>query len=181
MKILVVVGMPASGKNIARDYAQERAIPYFSTGDLVRAEVNRRGVEPNAENTAIVSTELRGDDGMGVTRIAVATALKAKAPLVFIEGMRSWPEIELIRRHSPCTVVAFLAPVELRKQRIVQRGRTDYSASAFHQRDAREISYGTAIPLALADEYILNAGTMDEALKSLDGIVKRLAAAQDGI
>jgi hypothetical protein len=37
----------------------------------------------------------------------------------------------------------------------------------------REIAYGTAIPIALADEYILNTETVKEALKSLDKIVKK--------
>ena len=46
MKMFVVVGMPASGKNIARSYAESNGIPYFATGDVVRAEVLRRGLEP---------------------------------------------------------------------------------------------------------------------------------------
>lgn len=75
MKIFVIVGMPGAGKNIGRAYAESRQIPYFATGDLVRDETQRRGLEPNGANTAMVSTELRGDDGMGVTRIVLGAAL----------------------------------------------------------------------------------------------------------
>jgi dephospho-CoA kinase len=172
MRIFIIVGMPASGKNIARQYAESRDIPYFATGDLVRREVVRRGLEPSAENTGTVSTELRGEDGMGVTRHTLSAALRTRSPVIFLEGMRSWPEIDLIRREAESIVVAFLAPKEVRLKRILSRGRPDDSAEYFQERDRREISYGTAVPIALADEYILNTGSVEEAVLALDQIVK---------
>ena len=172
MTVFIVVGMPASGKNIARIYSESKGLPYFATGDLVRQEVSRRGLTPDASNTAMVSTELRGDDGMGVTRHALASALEAPGDTVFMEGMRSWPEIELVRGHTACVVIAFLAPKATRLARIISRGRPDDSASAFEERDRREIEYGAAEAIALADEYILNAGAMEDALQKLDSMVK---------
>ena len=171
MIIFIIVGMPAAGKNIAREYAEKYNIPYFSTGDIVREEVKKQGLEANAENTAAVSTKLRGKDGMGVTRIALTTALASSGDIVFLEGMRSWPEVELTREQTACSVIAFLAPRELRRQRIASRGRSDDSATAFEERDTREIAYGAAIPIARADAYILNTATMDDAMTDLDRIV----------
>jgi len=176
MTILVIVGMPASGKNIARMYADSKNIPYYATGDVVREEVKKRGLEPNAENTAGVSTELRGIDGMGVTRKALSLAIDTKKPLVFLEGMRSWPEIELIRKNAACIIVAFLAPKIIRLNRITSRGRPDDSPDAFEERDMREIAYGTAVPIALADEYILNTGGMEDAFAMLGQIIENHAA-----
>jgi dephospho-CoA kinase len=171
MKIFVIVGMPAAGKNIGRIYAESKGYPYYATGDLVRAEVRRRGFEADAVHMAALSTELRGEDGMGVTRIALDTALNEEGPVVFLEGMRSWPEIELIRQRVECLVIAFLAPKSLRLKRIAERGREDDSVQAFDARDRREIEYGTAVPIALADHYILNTGTMEEAMREMAGIV----------
>jgi dephospho-CoA kinase len=176
MKIFIIVGMPASGKNLARQYADSKGLPYFATGDLVRREVSRMGLEPNAPNMARVSTELRGKDGLGVTRLALSTALEARSPVVFLEGMRSWPEIELIRGDAEAVVVAFLAPRKVRLGRILSRGRSDDSPDQFQERDLREIHYGTAVPLALADEYILNTGGIEEARKELEEIVRRWTA-----
>ena len=99
--------MPAAGKNLARDYATARGIPYYATGDLVRAEVLLRGIEATPDNMASVSTELRGADGMGVTRLALETALHADASIVMLEGMRSWDEIELIRQQATAVIIAF--------------------------------------------------------------------------
>ena len=176
MKIFVIVGMPAAGKNIARTYAESKGLVYYATGDIVRAEVKKRGAGADAASTAKISDELRGSDGMGVTRLALEAVLKSGATLGFLEGMRSWPEIELIRKKADCVVVAFLAPKKLRLDRICARGRADDSPHAFDERDQREIAYGTAIPIALADAYILNTGTMDDAIKQLDNIVKKETA-----
>lgn len=173
MKIFIIVGMPASGKNIARHYAEIRNFPYFATGDLVRGELSRRNLKPTPENTARLSTELRGEDGIGVTRIALSAALQAGGPAAFLEGMRSWSEIEVIRGHAPSIVVAFLAPRAVRLKRILSRGRSDDSPQFFQERDFREISYGAAVPIALADEYILNAGRLEDALHDLDIVVRR--------
>jgi dephospho-CoA kinase len=172
MTIFIIVGMPASGKNCARDYAQAKDYPYFATGDIVRMELAKRGLEANAENTGKVSTEMRGSDGLGITRQALAIALSKDSPVLFLEGMRSWQEIKLIREKARACVVAFLAPREIRLGRIMNRGRADDSAGTFDARDLREIEYGTAVPVALADAYIVNTGSINDAIQSLDKIVK---------
>jgi dephospho-CoA kinase len=94
----------------------------------------------------------------------------------FLEGMRSWQEIELIREKADSVVVAFVTPRNLRRERIVSRGREDDSPQAFDDRDKREIAYGTAIPIALADAYILNTGSQEDATSQLDAIVQQETA-----
>jgi dephospho-CoA kinase len=173
MKVFAIVGMPASGKNIARVYAESRGFAYYATGDIVRAEIMKRNLEADAQTSARVSDELRGADGMGVTRRALETVLASGAEVGFLEGMRSWPEIELIRGKADCAVIAFIAPRSLRRERIVARGRSDDSPRSFDDRDRREIDYGTAVPIALADEYVLNTKTLDLAMAELDAIVKK--------
>jgi dephospho-CoA kinase len=179
MKILIILGMPAAGKDIACRWARTNQYPYFSTGDIVRNELKKRNIKRDPQMTAQISTELRGEDGLGVTRTAVAEALKTKATLVFLEGIRSWPEIELVRSHAPCWVIAFVAPRDLRLMRIKQRGRDDDSADHFNERDWREIHYGVAACIALADDYVLNTGTEDDAFHQLDAVIKKFVASTD--
>ncbi len=174
MKLVVVTGMPAAGKNIVAQYARMQQYPHFSTGDFVRAEIRRRGCMADPETSAKISTELRGADGLGVTRMAVEEALRQKADVVFLEGIRSWPEIELIRNKVPCTLVAVVAPRNLRLNRVKQRGREDDSVDHFEKRDQREIDYGVAVCIALADAYVLNDRSMDDALRQFDNIIKNL-------
>jgi len=173
MKCFIIIGMPAAGKDIARQVARAKGYLYFATGDIVRAEAARREVSPDADSMARLSTELRGSDGLGVTRLALKTAVASGAPVVFMEGIRSRQEIDLIGAQAETVVVAFLAPRDLRRQRVLSRGRSDDSAAAFDGRDRREIDYGLAIPIALADEYVLNTGTLEEALAAFGRIVER--------
>jgi len=177
MKCFIIIGMPAAGKDIARQVARAKGYPYFATGDIVRAEAARREVSPDAESMAKLSTELRGSDGLGVTRLALKTAAASGSAVVFMEGIRSTKEIDLIGAQAETVVVAFLAPKSLRRARILSRGRSDDSAGAFDGRDRREIDYGLATPIALADEYILNTGTVDEALDAFGEIIDRHTAA----
>jgi dephospho-CoA kinase len=176
VKCFIIIGMPAAGKDIARQVARAKGYPYFATGDIVRAEAARRGVSPDADSMAKLSTELRGNDGLGVTRLALKTAVHSGEPVVFMEGIRSKQEIDLIGAQSETVVVAFLAPRSIRKARVLSRGRPDDSAAAFDGRDRREIDYGLAVPIALADEYILNTGTVGEALDAFGEIIDRHAA-----
>ena len=176
MIIFIIVGMPAAGKNIACEYAASKKYPYFSTGDIVRAEVKRRGIKHDAENTAKISNEMRGDDGLGVTRTVFSEAIKRNAPVVFLEGLRSWPEIEFIKRESNCLVIAIVASRLVRLTRVEKRGRADDSALYFGERDWREINYGVATCIALADEYIVNSGTLKDAYLQLDRIIKNALA-----
>jgi dephospho-CoA kinase len=177
MKCFIIIGMPAAGKDIARQVARAKGYPYFATGDIVRAEAARREVSPDADSMARLSTELRGSDGLGVTRLALSTAVASGSAVVFMEGIRSKQEIDLIGVQAETVVVAFLAPRSLRRARVLSRGRPDDSAAAFDGRDRREIDYGLATPIALANEYILNTGTVDEALVSFGRIVERHTAA----
>ena len=177
MKCFIIIGMPAAGKDIARQVARAKGYPYFATGDIVRAEAARREVSPDADSMARLSTELRGSDGLGVTRLALSAAVASGSAVVFMEGIRSRQEIDLIGVQAETVVVAFLAPRSIRKARVLSRGRPDDSAAAFDGRDRREIDYGLATPIALADEYILNTGTVDEALAAFGRIVERHIAA----
>jgi dephospho-CoA kinase len=172
-KVLVVVGMPASGKNIARDYSTAKRIPYLSTGDIVREECRKRGLEPDAESCKAISDELRGIDPAELTNRLITT-VKEKyqaMPMVVLEGMRSWEEIESLKKHFQVSICAFVLPRSVRKKRLVARGRPEDDPSRFDERDMREIRYGTSVPIAMADHYILNEGTVEESSRKFARIV----------
>jgi len=174
MKVIVITGMPASGKNIVCQYARTHGYPYFSTGDIVREEIKKLGSRGDAKTAARISTQIRGSDGLGVTRMAVDRVLEQNSQLVFLEGVRSWPEVEFIRSKVPAWLVAVVAPKEERLKRIRKRDREDDSPLHFNERDKREIGYGIAECIALADAYLLNNGTVDEALAQIEKIVAGL-------
>jgi hypothetical protein len=79
----------------------------------------------------------------------------------------------LIRKKAVGVLVAFITPRKVRFERITLRCRPDDSPGSFKERDMREIAYGAAIPIALADEYVLNTGTVGDSLKMLERIVRK--------
>lgn len=164
--VIIVVGMPASGKDFARYYAEETNVPRLTTGDIVRMECASRGLDLNAANMAMVSDELRSRDPAELTRWLVDRVEQeySHQPLVILEGMRSWPEIELVRAKFPATIIAFVVGRGLRKKRYAGRAREDDDPKLFDERDWREIDYGTSVPIALADYYVVNDGSVEETI-----------------
>lgn len=80
----------------------------------------------------------------------------------------------MIRSKLPATLVAVVAPREARLDRVWKRGRADDAPAFFDERDQREIGYGIAVCIALADAYILNTGTVEEAMAQVENIVSGL-------
>lgn len=174
-RAVIVVGMPASGKGIAKLWAERNGVPYIATGDIVRAEARRRGLDMTPETMANLSDELRGEDGMGVTALALSGALNSNGKGVVMEGMRSMGEVGLIKGHMEVLVVAFVVAKRLRYERFMKRGREDDTggnAEVLEGRDNRELAYGVGDVIALADKYVLNDGSMDEGLEGFDAAVR---------
>ena len=173
---VIVVGMPASGKNFARHYAEENGINYLSTGDIVRIECASRGLDMNSENMALVSDDLRSRDSAELTRWLLdrVEGDMPHEPVVILEGMRSWEEIQLARSRMNVEVVAFVVGRETRKERFMARGREDDDPRLFHRRDWREVKYGVGEAIALADHYVLNDSSVEETVENLRRVMERI-------
>jgi len=173
--------MPASGKNLGKDYAVQHGIPHFATGDIVRSECAARGLEPTAENTSMISMEFkhRGEDvltRMLVERLECGDHERSddhgrpggsrgpEGDCAIVEGMRSMAEIEMLRGRFDIAVCAFVVDSGIRRKRYLGRGRREDDPAFFDERDMREIGYGVGDVIATADFYVLNNGTMEESM-----------------
>ena len=64
-KVLVLTGLPGSGKSVASEIAKSMNIPIIIMGNVIRRETAERGLEPNSINIGMVAMDLRkkfGDD-----------------------------------------------------------------------------------------------------------------------
>ena len=147
-RIITVCGMPASGKGVFAEALAARQIPVLSMGDMIRAEVNRLGLEESPGIFGETASELRSIHGEGVLAsrlIPTADAVSATNPIVLIEGLRGVAELEIFRSHwqENLLVVAIKAAKENRYLRVQARGRAeDGNREDFEIRDAREIGWG---------------------------------------
>jgi len=169
MKVVGVVGMPASGKTEAAEVAREEGVPVVSMGDVIREEVELRGLEPTDKNMGRVGVALREKEGDDAVARRCASEIRSKdEPVVVVDGVRSADEAEFFREEfgdgDDFVLVAVDAPFETRLERVRERGRSDdiNAAEELRERDERELGYGMGEAIDEADMTIENDGSLKE-------------------
>tara|TARA_B100001287_G_C22483233_1_gene435371 strand:+ start:63 stop:701 length:639 start_codon:yes stop_codon:yes gene_type:complete len=197
-KVLVLAGLPGSGKSVASDIAKSMNIPIIIMGNVIRRETAERGLEPNSRNIGMVATDLRekfGDDVV-LQRIwpIISQELKNNN-LVLIDGMRSIAERDALVQlmgFEP-EILAILASENIRNSRLIQRKRSDdldiqsveenkkiikqineEKNHAISERDAREKGWGVESLLERANYKIDNEDSMELFRTSVKALLERL-------
>ena len=176
MKVVGVVGMPASGKTEAAEVAHEEGVPVVSMGDVIREEVELRGLEPTDKNMGRVGVALREKEGDEAVAQRCASEIRNKdASVVLVDGVRSADEAEFFREEfgEDFVLVAVEAPFETRLERVRERGRSDDADAAdeLRERDERELGYGMGEAIEEADVTIQNDGSLEEFREEFRGVL----------
>ncbi|MCC6017500.1 MAG: flagellar hook-basal body complex protein FliE [Candidatus Verstraetearchaeota archaeon] len=163
--IICLTGMPGSGKTTMSEIVKEMGIPVVVMGDVVREEARIRGIEPTPKNLGKLMIELR--EKMGANVIAKRCVDKIKelnSKIVLVEGVRSLEEVEEFRKVGDVKIVAVHSSPKTRYERLSRRGRSDDPKSweEFRERDLRELDVGIGRVISLADEIIINEGTLED-------------------
>ena len=173
MKVLLLTGMPGSGKSEAVKVAEEIGIPVHHMGGLVKEMVKARGFETNRANMQSVADSERRKRGADIWAKRTARHI-SKAPLVVIDGTRSPDEVDLFRREleGSLTVVCVHASPRTRWDRISRRGRQDdpKSYEQMRQRDRDELRWGLGEVIATSDVMLVNEegkGTLRAQMRRL--------------
>ena len=197
-KVLVLAGLPGSGKSVASDIAKSMNIPVIIMGNVIRRETAERGLEPNSRNIGMVASDLRekfGDDVV-LQRIwpIISQELKNNN-LVLIDGMRSVAERDSLVQlmgFEP-EILAILASENIRNSRLIQRKRSDdldiestkenkkiikqineEKNHVISERDAREKGWGVESLLERANYKIDNEDSMELFRISVKALLERL-------
>lgn len=167
--VLLLTGLPGSGKTVFSEVARSLGIPVITLGDVVREEVAKRGLELSQENILRVAQELR--DRYGKEAIAMLAANKIieflkQSCLVVVDGIRSLEEVNYIKSsaNAEVFVVVVHASPKVRFARLLSRGRTGDPKTwdEFVKRDFKELSWGLGNVVALADKIMVNEGSIEE-------------------
>ncbi|HON80998.1 MAG TPA: AAA family ATPase [Methanoregulaceae archaeon] len=178
MKVIGVVGLPASGKGELSRIARAMGIPVVVMGDVIRDTVIRSGLPVTDRNLGEMAGNLRKERGMAVVAdLCIPEIERQAAPVVLVDGIRGDAEVDLFRSHFPGFILIGVdAPFEARLARLSSRGREDdrLDREELRERDRREISWGLGRALACADMLILNDRDLeafgDQARQLLEGI-----------
>lgn len=175
--------MPGSGKSEAMSVARQMGLPVVRMGDLIWEEVDRQGLPRDAEHVGRVADTMRkehGDDVWALRTVARLRALAADAPLVLVDGVRSNHEVEVFRRElgDDFTLVAIHTDPDERYGRMTRRARDDdpLQDAGHKARDEREMGWGIARTIALADAMLVNDGPLEEFHQATRRLLERLSA-----
>lgn len=178
MKVIGVVGMPASGKGEFSRIAQGMGIPVIVMGDMIRKAVQEAGLEPDDTNFGATANRLRAERGMdAIARLCVPEILRQSAPLVLVDGIRGDTEVALFRRSfAGFTLIRIESTFENRLARIAARARSDdfTTADALQNRDERELGWGLGNALREADIHLVNDGTLEEFSRAVQRLLAQL-------
>ncbi len=168
IQVLAFVGAPAAGKTEAASVAKTLGIPIITMGDVVRAELRKRGLPLSDENAGKIASELRAQEGMDAIAkrcIPHIRAIAGKKAVIVIDGIRGISEVETFKKEfgTDFTLVSVDAPLNLRYERIKTRGRGDDSLSIeeFKTREERENEWGLGEAMKNADTVITNTGSRE--------------------
>lgn len=140
-------GPPGSGKDTVADYLVEsHSFTHVSTGDLLRREAKRLGLDQERSTLQRLGTKIRMGYGYD---ILFDTALKSPEARMVFRGIRTVDAAELLLKAGG--VLVFLdAPVEDRYLRCQERNREQLvSLAEFIQNDEVEHTGGPNEDMAL--------------------------------
>ena len=173
MNVLLLTGMPGSGKSEAVKVAEEMGIPVHHMGSLVREMVKAKGFEANRANMQAVADGERKKFGADIWARRTARLITG-APIVVIDGTRSLEEVAFFRRElgQRLTLVCVHASPRTRWERIRRRGREDdpQSFEELQERDKNELRWGLGEVIATADVMLVNEegkGTLRAQMRRL--------------
>ncbi len=182
MKVIGVVGLPASGKGEISRIAEGMGIPVVVMGDVIRMRATEAGLEPTDLNLGEMSRRLRSEQGMdAIARLAIPVVESLDAPVVLVDGIRGDREVETFREHFPDFIlIGVTASFETRLQRLGERGRPDdmLSAGELRRRDERELGWGLWRALEQADYILQNEGSLEEFTAAVRDLLRRVGGAR---
>ena len=183
VKILAIVGMSGSGKSVAVDFLTGKGYPKVYFGGMIYKEMEKRGIErtEDGESEKKFREEIREKEGKDwvVNQVIAETKdlIAAGQKRIVLDGVYSWTEYKALKKEFP-TSLTFLAIVvdrKLRYDRVAKRPGRSFDGTAIRERDRSEIeNLEKGGPIALADYYILNNGTIDDLKDNLNKILKEI-------
>lgn len=175
VKIVAFVGLAGGGKSTVVDYLTEKGYPKVYFGGIVLEEVKKRGLELTQENEQPIREELREKEGKDfVAKRIIAqihNLIAAGQHRIVADGLYSWTEYKALKHEFPgeLSVIAVVAPKHLRKSRMALRPVRPLTSEQVDQRDWAEIeNIEKGGPIAIADHYIINDGSLEHLYEQLD-------------
>jgi len=178
-KIIAIVGMCGTGKSVAVDYFLRLNYKKVYFGGITLEKMKEQGIEITPENEKVMREGLRAKYGMGAYATLSLPKIKeyAQDGNVIIDGLYSWDELKILNEEfgEQFIVVSVITDKNLRYERISSRLVRPLTNEQAKYRDISEIeNMDKGGPIAYADYFVFNNGTVEEMEERLADIMKHL-------
>lgn len=175
LKILAFVGLAGAGKSTAVEYFTEKGFPKVYFGGVILDAMTEAGLEHTQENEKPFREEFREKYGKDAVANRIVEQIRHLAEAgqhrIIADGLYTWTEYKILKKAFPgeLTVVAVVAPRNMRYHRLAQRPIRPLTSTEAYNRDHAEIeNLEKGGPIAIADHYISNDGSVEMFDKQLD-------------
>ena len=178
-KIIAIVGMCGSGKSVASEYLEnELGYKKVYFGGVTMKKLQEANLEVNPENEKMMREKLRKELGMGAYAKVLLPEIKelAKEHNVVLDGLYSWTEYNILTEEIPeLKLISIVADKNIRYERLTTREIRPLTNEEAKKRDLSEIeNIEKAPPIAYADYYILNNGSLEDYIERLNEILEEV-------
>lgn len=179
-KIIAVVGMSGTGKSVVTDYLEENNWKKLYFGGITYKLMEEAGIErtPDGKSEKEFREKLRRDHGPECYAKFLEPDIRAalEEGNVVLDGLYSWYEYKyLLERFPELKLVCVVTDKKIRYERVAIRKDRPFDREAIEYRDISEIeNLAKGGPIAYADYYILNNGSVEDEVERLKEILEEV-------
>lgn len=173
--------MPGSGKTTVANVAKDLGIFTITTGDIIREEIKRRGLEYNETNDQKIGDWFHkyGRERELMRRVIDKIITANHPDPIVIEGLRSPEQINELKKRlwrEKLSILTVHCSPNLRRER--EKNRPRFNKKGYRHiimRDKRELSRGLGNLIAMADYVVINDKSLEEFKRTVkDKLIKIL-------
>lgn len=179
-----ITGTNGAGKGVVVDYLRDTyGFKHYSVRAYLIGEIEKRGLPVNRDTMNSVSTDIRMHTHPAfIIEELVRIAESDKSNHAIFESIRLPLEVDCLRKHDPCYLLAVDADQRTRYERITERKSStdDLTFERFVFEEEREMSstdpnkHSIHDVMMLADYTLYNNTTLEELYKQVDTLIKPL-------
>ena len=178
-KIIAIVGMCGVGKSVACEFLENIGYQKVYFGGVTMEKLKEEGLDVTPENEKMMRERLRSELGMGAYAKVLLPKIKELSEEcdVVLDGLYSWDELKILKEEfgEAITVICVIADRALRYERLAKRDIRPFTNEEAMHRDISEIeNLAKGGPIAYADFYILNNGSVEDFEVRLNEILNNL-------
>jgi len=181
LKIVAFVGLAGSGKSTAVEYFTEKGYPKVYFGGVILQAMADAGIERTASSEQEFRESVREKEGKDFVANKIVDQIKHLAASgqhrIIADGLYTWTEYQVLKKAFPgeLVLVAIVSPRHLRYHRLSERAVRPFTATEAHERDVTEIEHlEKGGPIAIADHYVINDGSVEELDQKLAALLESL-------